>query len=57
MRVSSILNEIEAVLQAEANSVDHTATVTYDTRRTEPEIMKEALAKNDFPVESMRFLK
>jgi copper chaperone CopZ len=57
MRVSSILNEIEGVLEADAFHLDHTATVTYDTRRTEPEIMKEALAKNDFPVESMRFLK
>jgi copper chaperone CopZ len=45
------------VLEADANHPDHTATVTYDTRRTDPEIMKEALAKNDFPVESMRFLK
>jgi len=45
------------VLEAEANPVDHTATVTYDTLKTDPEIMKEALAKNNFPAESMRFLK
>lgn len=57
MRVSSILREIDGVLEASANHTDHTATVTYDVTRTDPEIMKTALAGNGFPVESMRFLK
>ncbi len=57
MRVGSILNAIEGVFEASASHLDHTATVTYDTRKTNPEVMKEVLAERDFPVEGMRFLK
>jgi copper chaperone CopZ len=45
------------VLEAAASHVDHSATVTYDTRRTDPETMMEALEKQGFPAERMRFVK
>lgn len=45
------------MLDAEASHLDHTATVTYDIDRTDPEIMKEVLAKEEYPVKEMRFLK
>ncbi len=45
------------MLDAKASHLDHTATVTYDVNRTDPEIMKELLAKEDYPVTEMRFLK
>ena len=51
-RVGSILNSINGVAQVATDPDNHTATVTFDTKKTTLDaIKKKALADGDFPVE------
>ena len=49
--VGSILNDINGVSKVDTDPEKHTATVTFDTKKTSVEAVKKALADGEFPVE------
>ena len=51
LMVGTILNNIDGVLKVDTDPANHTATVTFDVKKTDVEAMKKALAKGEFPVE------
>ncbi|MBN2124881.1 MAG: heavy-metal-associated domain-containing protein [Deltaproteobacteria bacterium] len=52
-----ILKGIEGVYKVKTDPETHSATVTYDPKRTNVEDMKKALAAGEYPVEGdPRFL-
>jgi copper chaperone CopZ len=58
LRVSSILEGINGVLEYAVDPASHTATVTFDNKKTTVEKIEKALSDREFPVEGdPRFLK
>ena len=50
-RVGSILKDINGIAKVDTDPEKHTATVTFDTKKTDVEAIKKALADGGFPVE------
>jgi copper chaperone CopZ len=49
--VGTILSNINGVLEIDTDPVNHTATVTFNEKRTNIETIKKALADGGYPVE------
>jgi len=58
LMVSSILEGINGVLEYAVDPANHTATVTFDNKKTTVDKIEKALSDGEFPVEGdPRFLK
>jgi len=56
--VGTILSNINGVLNVDTGPANHTATVTFNVKKTDVEALKKALDDGGFPVEGEpRFLK
>jgi len=51
LMVGTILSNINGVLEVETDPANHTATVTFNVKKTNVEAIKKALADGGYPVD------
>ena len=51
LMVGTILSNINGVLEVDTDPANHTATVTFNVKKTDVDAIKKALGDGGFPVE------